>query len=467
MSVNHVDADRLFPIDPTQRQLAQEIYQTAVGLPILAQVSQMPENLLSNQKYIDFAELLLPVQSELSQLLAGHGIRLQQLEKAISDRDPVGVLQDWQTLVAHRHLFQGLSEDLHLKYILQHVFPVNLPFNAESARAIAEQINQRLQTADYLPQALCQRQKIESLIVSHSGVADLSAFSASTATQSGVKLRPSFRPDALLDPENPEFNASLDRLAELTAEDTQTYLGYLKALVKRRQHFKSQGATISEHHHPSAASVELTHGFAAQLFLKARQERCTASEAEAFRAHMLFEMARMSLDDGLVMQLHVGFFRNHNTLMPAQSGFQTGADIPIQTEYSRSLWAILNAFGHEPAFKLVIVSQNEAAYGQQLAPLARIYKALKIATPWRFQRSPEGLKRFHQGVSAQAGFYNTVNLGGAHHSFAYIAADWDLNRRADASFLANWVSQQRLDLAEAQQIAQDLAYYLPKKVYGL
>ncbi len=467
MTSSYLHPDRLFAVDQKLRQTAQEIYQALIDLPLIAQLDYVPDHLLSNQAFANFAEVLLPPQAEIIHYFYNQGYRLSHLEQALENRDADGVLSDWQTLVDQRHLFQGTVLDLNLKYIIYQVFQVELPLESAHAVAIAEQINQRLKQAPFLPQALMQSAKLESLTISAEANADLAFFSKAKGAALSVKCRPGFRPDVLLDPENPGFNSAIDTLAERSGEDTQTYLGYLKALANRREYFKSHGATTSEHHHPSAATVELTPYFATQLYLKARQNECSASEAEAFRAHMLFEMARMSLEDGLIMQLHTGIFRNYNGFFKPRFEFQAGADVPIQTEYSRSLWAILNAFGNEKQFKLVLYSENESAYSQELAPLAACYPALKIGAPSRFQKSPAGLRRFQHSVSANAGFYNTVNLPGNHASLAAIAAGGDLNRRADAAFLAEWVCQHRLTLSEAQQIAQDLAYHWPKQFFGL
>jgi glucuronate isomerase len=243
--------------------------------------------------------------------------------------------------------------------------------------------------------------------------------------------------------------------------------GYLAAHRQRRRHFIARGATASDHGHPTARTADLPPGEAAALFTKIVSGRFTAEDADLFRGQMLTEMARMSLDDGLVMQIHPGSFRNHNALVHARFGRDKGADIPMQTEYVRALKPLLDAMGNEPNLTIILFTLDETAYSRELAPLAGHYPALRLGPAWWFFDAPEGMRRFRELTTETAGFYNTVGFNDDTRAYLSIPARHDMARRCDCAFLARLVAEHRLDEDEAHIIAHKLAYRLAKEAYRL
>jgi glucuronate isomerase len=182
---------------------------------------------------------------------------------------------------------------------------------------------------------------------------------------------------------------------------------------------------------------------------------------------MLTEMARMSLDDGLVMQIHPGSFRNHNTSIHERFGRDVGADIPMAIDYVHHLQPLLRRFGNEPGLTIILFTLDESTYSRELAPLAGHYPALRLGPAWWFHDSPEGIMRYRELTTETAGFYNTVGFNDDTRALLSIPGRHDLARRVDCSFLARLVAEHRLDRQEAHQIAHALAYDLPKKAYKL
>lgn len=276
-----------------------------------------------------------------------------------------------------------------------------------------------------------------------------------------------YRPDAVIDPEFAGFAQNVAQLGDLTGEPATTWLGYLRAHRTRRAFFRSFGATATDHGHATARTENLSQADAAALFDLALQGRCTADHADAFRGHMLTEMARMSLDDGMVMQIHPGSFRNHSPRVLAQFGRDKGFDIPTRTDYVRALKPMLDAVGMEPGLSVILFTLDESAYARELAPLAGAYPSLKLGPPWWFHDSPEGMMRFRQMTTETAGFYNTAGFNDDTRAFCSIPARHDVARRVDCAFLASLISQGRLDEDEAFEVAHDLAYRLAKLAYRL
>ena len=338
---------------------------------------------------------------------------------------------------------------------------------AKNADACFDRISRLLSTPQFRPRALFERFKIEALATTESPLDDLRWHKMIRESGWNGRVITAYRPDPVVDPQFDGFAENLERFGEIAGEDVGSFEGYLNAHRKRRAFFAAMGATSTDHGHPSARTADLPRAEAQALYAKVRGGKASAADAEMFRAQMLTEMAAMSLEDGLVMQLHPGSLRNHNPLLHAGFGRDIGADIPTATEYARALKPLLDRFGNARGFTLILFTLDETAYGRELAPLAGHYPCLRLGPPWWFFDSYEGMKRFREIVTETAGFYNTVGFNDDTRAFCSIPARHDVARRVDCAYLAELVATHRLDEDEAQEVALDLAYRLPKTAYKL
>jgi len=251
------------------------------------------------------------------------------------------------------------------------------------------------------------------------------------------------------------------------SEDAWSWTGYLAALRKARARFKEVGCTSTDHGHLTAQTADLPASEASELFQRVLAGNASAEQKELFRAQMLTEMAQMSLDDGLVMQIHPGSVRNHNRKIAERFGRDMGADIPQPTNYVQALRPLLDRFGNEKNLTIILFMLDESTISRELAPLAGHYPCLRLGPPWWFHDSPEGMMRFREQATETAGFYNTVGFNDDTRAFLSIPARHDVARRIDCAFLARLVSEHRLDEDEAFELAHDLTYGLVKKAYKL
>ncbi|MGH7108612.1 MAG: glucuronate isomerase, partial [Acetobacteraceae bacterium] len=377
----------------------------------------------------------------------------------------------WRKFAEHYPLFRGTPTRLWLDWVLSTVFEAEAPLTRANADRTYDRIAERLAQDAFRPRALFDRFGIEVLATTESPLDDLAHHAAIRASGWKGRIISAYRPDPVVDPEAPGFAAGVHRLGEITGEDTGGWRGYLAAHRKRRAFFSLMGATSTDHGHPTARTADLSDREAESLFARVvratRSGAAEASDAELFRAQMLTEMARMSVDDGLVLQIHPGSWRNHNTALYERFGANVGADIPVATEYVRALRPLLNRFGNERSLTVIVFTLDETAYSRELAPLAGHYPALKLGPAWWFHDSPEGLMRFREQTTETAGFYNTVGFNDDTRAFLSIPARHDVARRIDCAFLARLVAEHRLPEEEAVEVARDLAYNLPKRAYKL
>ena len=373
----------------------------------------------------------------------------------------------WRLFAEHYHLFRGTPSSLWLDAVFHDVFDLRVQLGAGTADTYFDSIDECLQRPEFRPRALFDRFGIEVLTTTESPIDRLEHHAAIRASGWSGRVLTAYRPDPVVDPEHEDFQDALDEFATLTGEDTRSWDGYLEAHRRRREYFKRAGATSTDHGHPTARTADLLHARPTACSAVSTGERPSAADAELFRAQMLTEMARMSLDDGLVMQIHPGSFRNHNAALFASHGRDKGADIPTPTDYVRALKPLLARFGNDPRLTLIVFTLDESAYSRELAPLAGHYPALRLGPAWWFHDSPNGLLRFREQTSETAGFYNTVGFNDDTRAFLSIPARHDVARRVDAAYLARLVAEHRLGEDEAHEVAADLAYHLPKRAYRL
>jgi glucuronate isomerase len=346
-------------------------------------------------------------------------------------------------------------------------FGLDVQFAAETSDHYYDTITAALATDAFRPRALFERYSIEVIATTENPLNDLRHHQA--LRDSGWKGRviTAYRPDPVVDPEFEGFRDNLKILSDLTGEDCFNWSGYIAAHRKRRAFFASMGATSTDHGHPTALTADLSRAACEALFARVTSSNVTPADAELFRAQMLTEMAGMSIDDGLVMQLHPGVYRNHNPAIFERFGCDKGADIPLPCEYVHALRPLLSKYGNNPDFSFIVFTLDETSYARELAPLAGHYPAMKLGPAWWFNDSPEGMRRFREGVTETAGFYNTVGFNDDTRAFMSIPARHDVARRMDCGWLAQLVVEHRMEEWEAAELAVDLSYNLAKAAYKL
>ncbi len=463
--------DRLFPADPTQRAIARRLYAEVRGLPIVSPHGHTQAAWFAgNQPFPDPAKLFVQPDHYVYRMLYSQGISLDDLEIGVEQlKDPRRV---WRIFAKNYYLFRGTPTRLWLDYAFHELFGLEERLSAATADLYFDTISERLLTPEFRPRALYERFQIEVLATTDSpldSLADHRAIRESGWKPRGVAARilPTFRPDPVVDPDFAGFAKNIARLSDLTGEDTSTWDGFLRALAKTRGRFQALGCTATDHGHPTAQTANLPREEAVQLFGSVLEGRADAQQRELFRAQMLTEMARMSVEDGLVMQIHPGSQRNHNRNLYERYGRDIGADMPIAADYVRALHPLLELFGNDKNFTLILFTLDETTYSRELAPLAGHYPCLRLGPPWWFHDSPEGMLRFRENVTETAGFYNTVGFNDDTRAFLSIPARHDVARRIDCVWLARLVAEHRLDEDEAVEVARDLTYNLVRKAYHL
>jgi glucuronate isomerase len=470
MSTLQLDAHRALPFPAEYRSIAWEIYSETKDLPLICMHGHVePEVLAEDAPFADPAQLLIVPDHYVFRMLASQGIEPARLGVPRLDGGPVETdsRKIWRTFCENWKLFRGTPSRYWLEHELVEVFGVDQVPSAATADAIYDQIAASVADPGFRPRALLDRFNIEVISTTDSATSDLRHHAKLAADGLGERVLPTFRPDAVAYLDRPNWRADVAELAEVSGTDTATYDGFLEALRTRRAAFVEAGARATDHGHLLADTTPMEVDAARELYARVLGGgEPSSAEVDAFAANMLYRMAEMSCEDGLVMQIHPGVLRNHNTAIWETYGLDKGYDIPIQTEFTHALRPMLDRFGTDPRFRVILFTVDETVYSRELAPIAGTYPSVRLGAPWWFLDSPEGMRRFREFAVETAGFYNTSGFVDDTRAFASIPARHDLFRRVDAGYLARLVLEHRLSMDEAVETAIDLTYNLPKESYA-
>ncbi len=463
--------DRYFGPDAKQKDIAMQLYAGVKDLPLVCPHGHVDPRLFADPNYSfgSPADLFIIPDHYVFRMLYSQGIPLEQL--GIPRADGGEVEHDhrkiWQTFADNFYLFRGTPTGIWLTYELNIVFGVTQKLTSATAQTIYDQITEKLATPAFRPRQMFERFNIEVLTTTDAATDSLDHHQTIRAAGWHGKILPTFRPDAVVNLDAIGWRKNIDALSAVSGIDVHDYRSFIRALEDRRTYFKAMGATATDHAALTPRTEELSETEADAIFQRALRGQSDANDAARFTAHMLMEMARMSVDDGLVMQLHPSSFRNHNDLIFARFGLDKGCDIPIATEYTRNLRPLLNKYGNDPRFHLILFTLDETTFGRELAPLAGHYPAVKLGPPWWFFDSLNGMAHFFDQVMETAGIYNTAGFNDDTRAFPSIPARHDVWRRASCNWLAGLVVRSIVDLNDAEAMAHALAYDLAKKAYKL
>lgn len=465
-----LNPDRIFPADPTTRSIAARLYNEIKALPLICPHGHtMPEWFSENEEFPDPAQLLIVPDHYVLRMLVSQGISLSSLGVASNDENhhETDGRAIWRIFAKNYFLFRSTPVRFWFDHTLETLFDIDERLSADNADQVYDKISDCLTSDDYKPRALFERFNIEVLATTDACTDDLQHHDRIAKSDWAGKVVPTYRPDSVIDPDHEGFLENIKKMGSITGENVSTWNGYLNAHRSRREFFKIMGATATDHGHPSANTADLNLDDCKNLYEKIIAERASSEEKELFRGQMLTEMAGMSIDDGLIMQLHPGSFRNHHAKTFMSFGRDKGFDIPKSADYVSNLKSLLDKYGMHSNLSLILFTLDETTYARELAPLAGVYPSLKLGPAWWFHDSPNGMLRYREQTTESAGYYNTAGFNDDTRAFPSIPARHDLARRVDCAFLAKQVAEHLLDENEALEVANELAYGLAKRAYNL
>jgi len=468
--------ERLFSSDKNVAKVAKALYEEIYDLPIISPHGHTdPRWFAENGNFGNATELLIKPDHYVFRMLYSQGITLETLgipqrgEQAVrGEAESVDPEAIWQLFAEHYYLFAGTPSGYWLDATFSQVFGFKEKLNSANASMYYDEIGKQLASDAFKPRALLDRFNIELIATTEGALNDLRFHQQLKGSDYENRVITTFRPDDVVDPSRDDFNANIAALGKLTGEDVSSWLGYLSAIKSRRAFFKEAGrATATDHGHPTALTCDLSQGECAALYETCVAGTANEQECELFRGQMLTELAGMSIEDGLVMQIHPGAHRNHNEQLFRKYGADKGADIPMQTEYVNALKPLLTRYGNNSKLNIILFTLDETTYSRDLAPLAGHFPSLKLGPAWWFHDSPAGMLRYRQQVTETAGFYNTCGFNDDTRAFLSIPARHDVARRVDCRYLAELVCNHQLSMDDARVLAKALTYDLAKNAYKL
>lgn len=462
--------DRLFPADPAERDLARRLHAAVADAPIYSPHGHVPAAMLADdQPFPDPAALLITPDHYVTRMLHAVGVPLDGLGLARHGAPSrASGRAIWRTLCEHWDVFLGTPVRFWFESEFSEVFGLTEQPSAANADALYDQLEATLAAPEFRPRALFDRFRIAVLATTDDPADDLEAHArlAADPTFTG-RVIPTFRADRYMHPDEPGWAGRLQTLAARADVDTSSYAGLLAALRARRAAFAAAGGTATDTGVLDAGSEPLDAPEASRLHRAALDGTLTAAEAVAYRRNMLYRLAEMAAEDGLVMQLHPGVRRNHHRPTFDAYGPDTGHDLPAVGAFTEPLTPILRDFGTNPTFRLVLFTVDETTFSREIAPLAGFYPSVYAGAPWWFLDTPAAILRYRRAITDSAGFTKTSGFIDDTRAFCSIPARHDMSRRVDASFLASLVVTHQLEEEDAFAVAGRLVGDIPRGTFRL
>lgn len=465
-----LNPDRFFDTDPSIKNIARDLYSEVKDLPIISPHGHTdPKWFADNTPFSNATDLIIISDHYIFRLLYSQGISMESI--GIPSIDGTRVEQDkfkiWRIFSKNYYLFSGTPTGIWLEYIFKNIFNIEKDLNQDSSKKIYECINDKLKSKEFLPRSLYEKFNIEVLSTTDNPSDKLVSHKKINESSWDARIIPCFRPDSIINISDDQWINSIKKLESVVGYSIDSFSKYIEAIEERRSYFKEMGATSTDIGIVNPFTFELSNNEIESIFSKALAIKSSLNDSKLFTAHMLMEMARMSVEDGLVMQIHGGSYRNYNKQIYSKFGRDKGADIPLRTEYTNNLYQLLNKYGNDTNFKLIIFTLDESTYSRELAPLAGHFPSLKLGPAWWFHDSIEGMKRYRELTTETASIYNTVGFNDDTRNLLSIPARHDLYRRINSNYLARLVATYRMDKAEAKRVNHALSYSLAKENYNL
>ncbi len=460
-----VHPDRLLPADPRTRSIARSLLERVQDLPIISPHGHVDAAVIEqNTPFPDPAALLVSPDHYVTRLIHASGVPMDRLRAATVTTSR----EVWRTFVESWPLFEGTASGYWLRTQFDSVFKLGSDLGEMSADASYDAIAAKLQEPGFRPRELFKDFNIEVLATTDDPLDSLESHKAIAQDPSfHGRVLPTFRPDAYLNVAHHSWSENVDRLVAAAGDGGTGYGAYLTALENRRRYFVEHGAVSADHGVLAPATLKLDRADAEKLFDRARSGKATPQDRDAFEAHMMYQMARMSVEDGLVMTIHPGSYRNHHQPTFNAFGADTGHDIPFAINYTEAIRPVLQDFGTAKDFHLVLFTLDETVFSRELAPLAGFYPSVYLGAPWWFLDAPDAMLRFRSAVTETAGFSRSSGFIDDTRAFCSIPARHDASRRIEASFLARLVAEHRVSENRAHELIVDIVDASPRRVFKL
>ncbi|CAN5445235.1 glucuronate isomerase [soil metagenome] len=459
--------DRLLPADPGERRIARRLYAEVADAPILSPHGHVDASmLLVDDLFPDPSALLITPDHYVTRLLHSLGVPLDEL--GLGGTGAASGRAIWRRLCEHWDDFLGTPVRYWFETELSEVFGLTEHPSDATADALYDQLASALATDQFRPRALFDRFGISVLATTDDPADDLAAHLAlrDDPTFTG-RVIPTFRADRYMHIAESSWIGKLDQLGAAAGIDCGSYAGLLDALRSRRAFFRAAGGTATDTGVLDTWCEPLPAAEAERIHRSGRDGSLTASDADAYRRNLLYQLAAMASEDGLVMQLHAGVIRNHHRPTFDRFGPDTGHDLPAIGGFTRPLTPILRDFGTNPTFRIVLFTVDETTFSREIAPLAGFYPSVFAGAPWWFLDTPAGIARYRDAITDSAGFTKTSGFIDDTRAFCSIPARHDMSRRADARYLASLVATHQLAEEDAAGVARRLVSEIPRDTFRL
>lgn len=144
-----LDSDRLFPVDPVQREIARSLFDQVRDLHILIPHGHTePRWYALDEAFPDLALLFVTPDHYVFRMLASQGVALADLgvPRAVGGPVETNGRKIWRLFAQQYHLFRGTPSRLWPDHVFQEVFGFDTRLSEATADSYYDRISEALAT---------------------------------------------------------------------------------------------------------------------------------------------------------------------------------------------------------------------------------------------------------------------------------------------------------------------------------
>ena len=276
---------------------------------------------------------------------------------------------------------------------LKRYFGIDVPVTEKNAREIWDKCNALLAKNEYTPRGLLEKMNVRELCTTDDPLDSLEWHKKIAGDWKNCKVRPSFRPDLPLSPENPTYAKYISRLQEMDGTKFTSINDMIAALGRRMDFFKANGSVVSDHSLEGDFFLPTKFDDVNYIFEKAWiGKKLRPDEIAQYKGWVLTELGKLYAQKGFVMQIHIGALRDNNFAMLSAAGKNIGEDSLNDFNFAPQLGAVLNAiYSATPDAKTILYNLNPKD-NEALATMAANFRNCQFGPAWWFNDHKDGIE---------------------------------------------------------------------------
>lgn len=455
-----------------ENEVATHLYEKfAAPSPILDYHNHLsPKEIAENKKFSNLQEAWLAGDHYKWRAMRINGVP----EKfCTGDASPFDKFNEWSKTVPHT-MRNPLYHWTHLE--LRSYFGIRKLLNESTAREIYDECSAMLQQDDFRVQGLLTKMNVRVVCTTDDPIDNLEYHRQFAKQGTELKMFPSFRPDKAYATDNPQaYNQYLDKLAEVSKIQINSFENLVDALAVRVKFFNEHGCRASDHGPETLFFDEEALTKAPAIFKKLRDGKSIpADERQIYRCAVMIQLCKLYHATHWAQQFHVGALRNNNSRMLKTLGPDTGFDSVGDFSQAYHMSRFFDHLDATNQLARTIIYNLNPSDNEVFATMTgnfcdgSVKGKIQFGSGWWFLDQKDGMERQMNALSNMGLLSRFVGMVTDSRSFLSFPRH-EYFRRILCNLIGRDVEKGELpdDLQHLGKMVQDICYFNAKNYFNL